>query len=160
VADDPHDDRESLVYSGERQTEPAGTRSTPVRFALLATPLLFAVTLAFHPQTNPALSAEFLGQNGRWIGVHVVQLVLTVPLGFAVPWALEGLYGAAATVARLAMATFMVFFSAYDAVAGLATGILIRYGQGLTGDDRDAVAGAVDYLFTDDRIAAALRPWA
>jgi hypothetical protein len=58
------------------------------------------------------------------------------------------------------MATFMVFFSAYDAVAGLATGILIRYGQGLTGDDRDAVAGAVDYLFTDDRIAAALRPWA
>jgi hypothetical protein len=81
------------------------------------------------------------------------QLVLTVPLGFAVWKLLEGHQRVAATVSRAAMATFMVFFSAYDAVAGLATGVLVRYGQHSSGQEQEAVAAAVNYLFNDDRLA-------
>jgi hypothetical protein len=145
--------------SSSQDSVSISTRYSPLdRLVILGTPLLFAVVMLFHPQggdegTASSLAASLEGQAGAWVIVHVAQLVLTVALGVAVWKLLEGLRGVAATVSRLAMATFTVFFSAYDSVAGLATGILVRYGQHLSGEDRTVVAAAVDYLFNNDRLA-------
>ena len=45
----------------------------------------------------------------------------------------------------------MVFFSAFDAIAGIAVGVLTRYANSLAGDEKDAVIGAVDFLFQDSK---------
>jgi hypothetical protein len=45
-----------------------------------------------------------------------------------------------------------VFFSAYDSIQGVATGIIIRYAKGLAGEQQDGVAGALEFLVEDSRL--------
>jgi hypothetical protein len=51
-----------------------------------------------------------------------------------------------ALVARAFLALWMVFFSAVDAVAGIATGVLTRHANRLAGEDREGVVAAIDFL--------------
>jgi hypothetical protein len=44
------------------------------------------------------------------------------------------------------------FFSAFDAVAGIATGVLARHANSLSGDDRAGVVAATDFLFDDSQL--------
>ena len=63
----------------------------------------------------------------RWLIVHVGQLILT-PLLFLAVWRLlDGLTATAATVSRCALVVWTVFFSAYDAIQGIATGLLVQH---------------------------------
>jgi hypothetical protein len=48
----------------------------------------------------------------------------------------------------------MVFFSAFDAVAGLASGVLVRHATSLAGAERENVNAAIDFLFHDSQFAA------
>jgi hypothetical protein len=48
----------------------------------------------------------------------------------------------------------MVFFSAFDAVAGLASGVLVRHASGLAGQEREHVNAAIDFMFHDSQYAA------
>jgi hypothetical protein len=59
----------------------------------------------------------------------------------------------AATVARMFLVVWMVFFSAFDAVAGIAVGVLTRYANSLAGEEQEGVVGAIDFLFQDSRFA-------
>jgi RND superfamily putative drug exporter len=66
---------------------------------------------------------------------------------------LSGLRSAAALVARVALVVWMVFFSAFDAIAGIATGVLARHAHSLSGDDQAGVISAVNFLFDDSELA-------
>ena len=59
----------------------------------------------------------------------------------------------AALLARAALVIWMVFFSAFDAVAGIATGVLTRHANGLADDERETVGKAIDFLFHDSQLA-------
>jgi len=61
----------------------------------------------------------------------------------------------AATVSRIALVAWMVFFSAYDSVAGIATGLLARHAEGLAGAEQAAVTSAVEYLHNDGLLPGA-----
>jgi hypothetical protein len=50
----------------------------------------------------------------------------------------------------------MVFFRAYDSVAGIATGLLARYAEGLAGAEQAAVTSAVEYLHNDGLLPGAV----
>jgi hypothetical protein len=89
----------------------------------------------------------------RWLLVHVGQLVLTPFLFFAVWRLLDGLSSVAATVSRCALVVWTVFFSAYDSIQGVATGVLIRYADGLPREEQAAVAGSLDFLVEDSLLA-------
>jgi hypothetical protein len=66
---------------------------------------------------------------------------------------LDGIQSVAATVARASLVVWMVFFSAFDAIAGIAVGVLTRYANSLAGEQREAVIGAIDFLFQDSKFA-------
>jgi hypothetical protein len=66
---------------------------------------------------------------------------------------LGGVQSVAAQVARAALVVWMVFFSAFDAVAGIATGVLTRYAKSLAGQERETVGRAIDFLFHDSQLA-------
>jgi hypothetical protein len=110
------------------------------RLVLLGTPPAFAALTLFHPAEHPG----HLEDTTRWMTVHVGQLVLSVLLAYCVWFLLEGISGRAAGVARGTLPVFLVFFSAFDAVAGLATGWL-------AGADHHGVleAGVADQAITE-----------
>jgi hypothetical protein len=87
--------------------------------------------------------------SGRWIFVHYAQLVLTPFFAYALWRLLDGIRSLAATVSRVALAVWMIFFSAYDAIAGVATGLLARHADSLSGSEQTAVNSAVDWLLND-----------
>jgi hypothetical protein len=124
------------------------------RLLMFTGPLLWAVLILFHPNPGEGGAYEAIKDDvDRWLFVHVGQLILTPFLFFAVWRLLEGLSSAAATVSRAALVVWTVFFSAYDSIQGVATGVLIRHANGLAGEEQAGVARAIDFLVEDSQLA-------
>src|SRR5688572_25950327 len=120
-------------------------------FVLLAAPLLWLVPAFLHPMGEPY--EGIADEADLWISVHVVQLVLTPFLAAGVWLLLSGIQSVPALVARSFLALWMVFFSAFDAVAGIATGVLTRHANSLAGDEREGVVAAIEFLWADSQLA-------
>jgi hypothetical protein len=120
-------------------------------FALLAAPLLWLVPAFLHPTGDPY--EGMADQVDRWIFAHVVQLVLVPFLAAGVWMLLAGLQSVAAIVARVALVVWIVFFSAFDAIAGIGTGVLARHANSLSGEDREGAIAAIDFLYDDSQLA-------
>ena len=56
--------------------------------------------------------------------IHVVQLLLILLLAVAIHWLTDGLTSTAARISRVALLPYLVFYSAFDAGVGRATGWL------------------------------------
>ena len=117
------------------------------RVGMLSAPLAFAALTLFHSHTSPSELGEGIT---RWMVVHSLQLILSVLVAYCVWWILDGIRGAAAQTARAALSIFLVFFSATDAVAGLATGWLTHTANSQSAADQSATLRAVDTLFNDN----------
>jgi hypothetical protein len=119
-------------------------------YVLLAAPLLWLAPALLHPMGDPY--AGIADETGTWLFVHIAQLAL-VPFMAALVWVLlSGLESAAARIARAALVLWIAFFSAFDAIAGIATGVLSRHANTLAGEERQGVISAVDYLFDDSKL--------
>jgi hypothetical protein len=111
------------------------------RVVLLGSPLALAILEIFHPHPTGVAGAVEQGEWFMWF--HIIQVPLIGLIALAVYLLTEGLEGRAASVSRWAIAVFAVFFSAYDAAAGIATGYALRYAQGLSAEGQAAVYEAV-----------------
>jgi hypothetical protein len=77
---------------------------------------------------------------------HIIQVPLIGLIALAVYLLTEGLEGRVVSVSRWAIGVFAVFFSAYDAAAGIGTGYALRNAQGLSAQGQAAVYEAVKDL--------------
>jgi hypothetical protein len=117
-------------------------------------PLIWAVMILFHPV--PGGDSPYEGIRDEvdlWLALHIAQLVLTPFLFLAVWRLLDGLNSIPALVSRSALVVWTVFFSAYDSIQGVATGILAREANGLAGEEQAGLARAIDFLVEDSLIA-------
>jgi hypothetical protein len=131
-------------------------RLGPLELVVLAAPLLWVVIAILHPGgvgDEPAPYEGIADEANKWIFVHFSQLVLTPLIAVGVWMMLDGIQSVAATVARAFLIIWTVFFSAFDAIAGIAVGVLTRHANALAGEERDAVVGAIDFLFQDSQLA-------
>lgn len=120
------------------------------RIVLLGTPLVAAADVAFlHPVLAGDVRTELFPVADLWLILHVVQLVLFGLLGMAAYLLLDGVPGILATVSRVCVAFYVVFYNAGDAVAGISTGILARGAADLSAREQAAVAWAISRLFED-----------
>jgi hypothetical protein len=111
----------------------------PLRRALLLIPpLALAVLEVFHPQ--PDFSVQGLLDASRWFAwFHVIQLVLTGLVALSV-LLLAADYGRASTwTTRLGIGVFLVFFSAYDTLAGIGTGLAMHSARDLSAAQQEGV---------------------
>jgi len=109
---------QAIAHSG------SNTRSQVVRVLAVTVPVIWIAVALLHPQELTA------GSAGTWLTVHFAQLALAPLVGLAM-WTLIGpLQGASASVARVALFLWIAWFSAFDAIAGIATGVLQNEGFG------------------------------
>lgn len=112
-------------------------RTTTVPAVLLtAVCLTWVVVSVIHPTT---LTDD---DTPMWMAVHIAQLILAPIVALGLLALLKGVEGPTVMVARGAAVFWAAWFSAYDTVAGIATGILIG------GDAR----AAGEYLFAHELI--------
>jgi hypothetical protein len=116
------------------------------RLFLVATPLALAVALWWHPAGGTDIYEDVRDDVGAWLFVHTAFLFFTPLLGIATYLLLRGLESRAATVSRVALVFFLVFYTAYEVTVGAGTAILIDYANKLPPAEQAAVAGAIqDY---------------
>jgi hypothetical protein len=124
-------------------------------------PLLWAVMILFHPVPGGDSPYEGIRDDvDRWLFIHIGQLILTPFLFLAVWRLLDGLNSATAQVSRAALVVWTVFFSAYDSIQGVATGILAHEANGLAGEEQADFARAIDFLVEDSLIAGDISAFA
>ena len=95
------------------------------RFAIplvVCSPLLLAIVELIHPQPLDLLSLNVQ----TWLAVHYAQIALFPLSALAVAWWVRGQTGFAAAACRVTMFIFAASWTAWDAVAGVATGILVK----------------------------------
>src|SRR5215211_2789196 len=112
------------------------------RLVLLGTPLALALLEIFHPE-QPSGASEAIDQGGWFMWFHIIQVPLIGLMALAVYLLSDGLEGRAVSVSRWAIGVFAVFFSAYDAAAGIATGYALRNAQELPAEAQEGVYEAV-----------------
>jgi hypothetical protein len=120
---------------------------TIVRSALLAVPLLaLAVVLWWHPPGGEDVFEGVSPDAGAWLTVHTVTLLAFPFLGLAAFLLLRGVESVAATVSRVAVVFFLVFYTAYEVTIGVGTGFLVDYANDLPAGEQAVVADAIqDY---------------
>jgi hypothetical protein len=138
---------------------PAGParRGRPGRLALVAgVPAVWVVLALAHPRVEADAIYEGLRDRvGLWLGIHLAQLALATGLGVALWLAVRHQPGPAATLTRLAVPVYLVFWAAFDAVAGVASGLALHHASSLTGAERDGAASTAEYLL-DNRVSGDL----
>ena len=113
--------------------------STLTRRALiLGPPLVVAIFEIFHPQ--PDLTAAAVMDVAGWFALfHAIQLVLFPFLALSIALLAQNLGVLGHWVTRLGLVLVLVFYSAYDAIAGIATGLAMRDARDLPVAEQNAV---------------------
>ena len=116
----------------------AAARSSVRRVLLLGPPLMLAGLEIAHPQ--PEFSVQGLLDVATWFAVfHVIQLVLTGLVAVSVLLLADSFGQATAWATRLGVGLFLVFFSAYDTLAGIGTGLAMRSARDLSTAQQEGV---------------------
>jgi hypothetical protein len=119
----------------------AGDRETWLRRGFFAVAIVgYFIIGAIHP---PDL--EVGDETALYLWIHLVQLVLILLIAWGTWLLVKDLPGRAAKVARVAIVPYAIVYSAFDAIAGLAIGIVMREANGMSPAD-----GAVVQRIFDD----------
>jgi hypothetical protein len=100
---------------------------------LVGVPLAWAILLLFHPGgEGEELYLDLQDQVTRMLVVHIGMLPFIPLMAVAVYVLLRGVEGTAALVSRVALAVYVVFYGAWEALYGIGLGILGDVVNGLS----------------------------
>ncbi len=115
------------VRAGAHNGAPAPRGPVPSRLELafiLGVPAAWGILLLFHPLGEGDFYEVIDGNVAAWLTVHI-GMGIFVPLFAGVIYLLlRGVKSTAATVSRIGLAVFAVFYAAWELVLGVGTGIL------------------------------------
>ena len=112
------------------------------RTLLLIPPFALAVLEVFHP--HPDFSVQGLLDASSWFAwFHVIQLVLTGLVALSVLLLAADFGRANAWITRLGVGGFLVFFGAYDTLAGIGTGLAMHTARDLPAAQQEGVFAVV-----------------
>jgi len=106
------------------------------RVLLFAPPALFSIVNYRHPILTAPIYCSVSPHLSWWSTLHLLNLGLFALLGLAVYLLLGGVHNAAANLSRVALAVFAPLYCAFDALAGLGTGLLAHLASQLARRDR------------------------
>jgi len=132
-----------IVQGPPYRADPTWWLPQPLRRSLLLTPpFALAVLEIFHP--NPEFNVQALLDASTWFAwFHVIQLVLTGLVALSVLLLAADFNRANAWTTRLGIGVFLVFFSAYDTLAGIGTGLAMHTARDLPAARQEGVFAVV-----------------
>lgn len=137
TVDEQHPDAPSLPVSSSRRLG---------RWLLLTgTPVLLGALFLIHPDGSGGLDG-LLPVGETWLFLHVAMLPLLGLLGMSFYLLLAGYSGTTALVGRAGVAIYVTFYTAFEAMLGVATGLVTHEAQTLPAEQQAGVAAAVDAL--------------
>jgi hypothetical protein len=98
---------------------------------LIGVPLAWAVLLLFHPGGEGDIYPALRDDVTRWLTVHVGTMVFIPLLAVAIYLLVQGVETTAARVCRIALALFALFYTAWEVLMGIGTGVLVQDVNGL-----------------------------
>lgn len=111
---------------------------------LIGVPLAWAVLLMFHPGGEASdVYGSARDDVTAFLVVHLGTLLFIPLMAAAVYLLLRGLGGTAAKVSRIALIPFVVFYSAWETLQGIANGVLVDKVNALPEADRGVGAELV-----------------
>jgi hypothetical protein len=125
---------------------------------LIGVPVAWAVLLLFHPtgEGEAITYADLQDLVTRWMVVHIGML-LFIPLMAGVVYLLvRGIDSTTAWICRIALAFFVVFYSAFETLVGIGTGILVNDINDLPAGDAEAAAPLVEEFTSGVLVGAPL----
>jgi hypothetical protein len=125
---------------------------------LIGVPVAWAVLLLFHPtgEGEAITYAELQDVVTRWMIVHIGML-LFIPLMAGVVYLLvRGIDSTTASICRIALAFFVVFYSAFETLVGIGAGILVNDINELAAGDEEAAAPLVEEFTSGVLVGAPL----
>jgi len=121
------------------------------RVLLLAPPLALAGFTVLHPQ--PDNNAQALMDASTWfMGFHMIQLAMVGLVAVSVVVLADQFHRASAWQTCFGMGLFLVYFSAYDTLAGIGTGLAMQSARDLPTSQQEA-------LFDIVKDWPGLEPW-
>jgi hypothetical protein len=110
------------------------------RVLLLFPPLAFAAFAGLHPR--PDVEIQAVMDVATWFAAfHAIQLVLVGLVALSVLLLADEFGAAGAWTTRLGIGVFLIVFSAYDAVAEIATGLAMRSARDLSPAEQERRLG-------------------
>jgi hypothetical protein len=133
----------------EAKTAIADERETWLRRGFLFLAVAgYVVVGVVHPA-----DIEVGDETTLYLWLHVLQPVLILLLAWGIWFLVKDLPGRAAQVGRVAIVPFAIAYSIFDAIAGIAIGVVVREANGLS----SAEGAAVQRVFDDsDAVTEAL----
>jgi hypothetical protein len=111
---------------------------------VIGIPIAWGVLLVFHPGGDGTrIYADLDGDGTRMLVVHLGTMLFIPLIALAIALLLEGLGSTAARVSRIALIVFVVFYLAWEALQGIANGVLVDQVTALPRADRGLGADLV-----------------
>jgi hypothetical protein len=123
------------------------TRTRLPNLLVPATAIVLAGVLLLHPQFDGGVYEGLSDQVARWTGVHIALAIGAGLMAMAAYTLIDGLPGRAATVSRVALTIFPIFFIAWEATLGIGTGLMVDQANGLAAAERGPTAEAIQSYF-------------
>ena len=104
---------------------------------MIGVPLAWAVLLLFHPSGEAdAVYASLHDEVTEGLVVHIGMLIFIPMMAAVIYLLLRGVEGTAARISRAALVPFVVFYSAWEVLQGIANSILVDEVNGLPETER------------------------
>jgi hypothetical protein len=113
------------------------------RVLLLGPPLALAAWTIVHPRPDENDPQAVMDVATWFMVFHVVQLALVGFVSLSVLLLADDFGRATAWTTRLGVGVFLLFFGAYDSIAGIATGLAMRTARDLPPAQQDGVWATV-----------------
>lgn len=117
------------------------------RLLLLGTPILLGVLFIIHPDGSGGFDALHPIAD-TWLLLHVAMLPLLGLLGVSFYLLLQDYSGTVATVGRVGVAIYMTFYIAFEAIAGITTGLLVHDAHAHPAEQQEGIAAVIELLMT------------
>lgn len=130
---------------GDPMSSPSPANPYGRRALLIGTPILLGTLFLIHPDGSGGLDS-LLPVGDAWLYLHVAMLPLLGLLGVSFYVLLNDHSGTVATIGRVGVAIYMTFYVAFEAIAGVATGLLVHEAHMLPAEQQEGVAAAINTL--------------
>ncbi len=125
------------------------------RVILFAGPLGVSLAMWFHPHAGEDVHHSLSHVADTFVSLHLLLFASLAVVGVGLYLMSTRTEGPLATMSRVGLATFGLFYLGYVAVVGVAKGVMIRESQTLSAAEQAGVADVVHALHTDSLLFAA-----